>query len=587
VTITLHVAKDPALAPNIATSIKGLELRLVGASSGDRFYDVTRTAWDGHTITIHALVSSTKSTVTVEMNGYDAATTNGNIVAFGKVDVATSVSSAEETLLLGPPPSEGDGGTDGGGLLMTLTVNFAGSGTGTFSATVGSMVCNSGRPDLGTMSAKCQFPKHPGNIDVVATNGAAGRLSHLDGCDSYSDPRKNCTLATANLGGDRTITITFDNNNYMFVTRDIPNNVIGSIADGNTFCQTQAGLGGLPTDHSYMAWLSDDSTDATSQVTGHRAWIRPDGKPFADDVAHGNFTVLYPPRIDQFGDDTIGYITGNFVEVMTGTQASGTRDSGKTCVSWTSTDNAKTYTTGFAGSGGGAWTAATSVTHTCDARTHLTGLRLYCFELGGFTAPLPTPTPITEESDARRMAFVTSLKTPITSGGIQALDDFCNSSIPQLTGSSEIRHYSALVAHTSTTGSQPYAMDRFPVGDGKWYRPDGVQVIDLNASGVFTRILAPIDLDEHGASVIAADPIKGEVWTGGTNPFDTSNTPKVCAPPAPAQNQDWTVSGSGQSRVGRVHSSDTFFFDDSWANSWGQCNAGGNRLYCLETGRHN
>src|SRR5207237_458405 len=106
--------------------------------------------------------------------------------------------------------------------------------------------------------------------------------------------------------------------NYMFVT-SVGYNImtIGGLPGADMACQ-QAASGKLA--GNFVAWLSAVGSDAIGRINIASGWVRPDGKPFADqssDLARG--AIFYPPLIDEDGapvpPDTL---------VATGTSSNGT-----------------------------------------------------------------------------------------------------------------------------------------------------------------------------------------------------------------------------------------------------------------------
>jgi hypothetical protein len=145
----------------------------------------------------------------------------------------------------------------------------------------------------------------------------------------------------------------------MFTTKQTIN--FAGTQEADEFCMAQAAQAALP--GTFVAWLSDATTDARDRIVGSDGWIRTDGEPFADsldDLVAGN--ILNPPSLDQFGEPNVD-------EIATATRADGTA-ADETC-----SGGSSSYRRGLSTSTDETWTFADSVLCASPAS-------FYCFEVG-------------------------------------------------------------------------------------------------------------------------------------------------------------------------------------------------------------
>jgi hypothetical protein len=103
------------------------------------------------------------------------------------------------------------------------------------------------------------------------------------------------------------------------------------IEAGDSICNNQAELAGLPYAGSYKAWLSDATTDARDRFVHDAPWVRLDGFQIASGIADLTDGALFTSNNqNEFGD----YHTNE--GAWTGTNADGTAHADH-CDSWTST----------------------------------------------------------------------------------------------------------------------------------------------------------------------------------------------------------------------------------------------------------
>jgi hypothetical protein len=133
----------------------------------------------------------------------------------------------------------------------------------------------------------------------------------------------------------------------VFVTSKVSTANLGGLASADAICNAHANSVGLP--GTYVAWLSDDNTDAVSRVTSNGPYANTDGQIVANslaDLTDGSLSL--PIDKDEWGN------TLPVREVWTGTDAFG---GGTTwnCDNWTTGNvNAEYGTVG--------WNTATEAT---------------------------------------------------------------------------------------------------------------------------------------------------------------------------------------------------------------------------------
>ncbi|HEY2387755.1 MAG TPA: hypothetical protein VGK30_12400 [Candidatus Binatia bacterium] len=319
--------------------------------------------------------------------------------------------------------------------------------------------------------------------------------------------------------------------NRVFVTSATVNGNFGGLAQGDTACQTAATGAGLP--GTWVAWLSDGSTDAKSRLGTARGFVRTDGAPFGDTVASisSNPHILNTIHLDEHGAN-VGTVT-----VWTGTDGDGTKSS-STCANWTSTSGSATI--GSTGAGPDAWTA--SITQSCNAPRHL-----YCFETDKTATLTPTVAP-------GNLIFVTNGTFTPGAGGTATADALCNSEATTalLSGS-----FVALLATSTQSAAARVVLSALNV------RKDGISVGSdavLSAGGAL-----PSGIWQTASGAYVGG---GAVWTGAATPGTVGTTTSTC--------NDWTSTASSGGIFGLPN-----FADASWWSSSTQTCNHAFRVYCV------
>ena len=363
-------------------------------------------------------------------------------------------------------------------------------------------------PDLGTVVGPNGFTCTTGTcvLDVekgtpVMLRALASNNAWFFGWTNVCGGNFDCAFTATE---DATIVADFTPTpNRVFVTSTTVDGSFGGIAAADAMCSSRAAAAGLS--GTFIAYLSDSTTNALTRIGASRGWVRRDGAPFADDpTAFSTGKVVFPPRLDELGNDI-----GN-VNIYTGTSYGVT--STTLCTDWT--DNA-------AGSMGGiAQTQYASSSVYAASRACSTQGHILCVETGRNETVQARP-------NTGKLAFSTkNAWTP--GGGRDSADAFCASEAAAAGLSGTF-----LAAIATTTES---IASRFTPGN-TYRRVDGVRLV--RAPGLFdvTWLDVPPELDQFG-SLIGAD-----FWSG----IDRFNQTAV-----PADNcNDWTDSSATLS--GKMH----------------------------------
>jgi hypothetical protein len=165
----------------------------------------------------------------------------------------------------------------------------------------------------------------------------------------------------------------------VFVTSEVGNSDLGSwpeapgaavgIAAGDEICRNLAAVSGVPAPESFVAWLSDGTTDARDRLTLTNAvYRRLDGYAVAanraDLIDGANTNSIHL-------DETGTYLNANTL-VHTATDGDGTGNEDH-CDGWTSASSSV-----FHRGGNASWTRDDGWTDNSSGYCHLTS-RLYCF----------------------------------------------------------------------------------------------------------------------------------------------------------------------------------------------------------------
>jgi hypothetical protein len=229
---------------------------------------------------------------------------------------------------------------------------------------------------------------------------------------------------------------------------------------------------------TFIAWFSDSQSKAMDRLAGSRGWVRPDGKPFANDPVTGPF--FYPPRLDENNTDVA--LSGSLV-VATDTLASGANAICNT--------GAGEVMTGLLDAGATAWTEVA-----CRANS----VRLYCLGIGHVNDVAPQPVMSPTAWRSRGM---------MNGGNFNALDTICSD---EATMSGVPGTFRALLSTPTKTATDHVRGTH--TANVEWVRRDGV-VVSRDAVGFD----APVELDVMGVRVAATE----MTWGGALDPGSTAS----------------------------------------------------------------
>jgi len=258
---------------------------------------------------------------------------------------------------------------------------------------------------------------------------------------------------------------------------------------------------------TFRAYLSTDSEDAITRISGARGWVRTDGLAVADTADDIKASKMFRPiRFDETGKAVTTFevwtATNNGIKFTTPPASYGT------CAGWTTEtptvpNMPDVHPAALVGDAGHSGTVMSFVrAFACTTRA-----RLYCFQVD-HNNPMPV-----EPAPNARLAFVsTSTFTPGT-GGLTAADDLCKRD------AAAANRPGVFKAALATAGAS--AKSRFLASDGPWKRLDGALLapttealfddnremdaaLEIDATGVF-RSSDGIYLGARGFSTAGTD----------------------------------------------------------------------------------
>lgn len=425
---------------------------------------------------------------------------------------------------------------------------------------------------------------YSGNGDVCSAQVACGTTPSLCDANATCVGGSQCVCNVGFVGDGTTCT----RERLTFVTATTGTGNLSTwagagtnagVAAADAICNLEASQAGLP--GTYIAWLSDSTSDAYCRVhgrTGKKAtncglgalpvaagpWVRADAArtpaaPAIDKLLAPARQTFFPVTYRADGVDVATTLP---TLIFTGTDDSGVL-TGTACTDWTSTGG--TGAMGDLAGGGTAWTD-----YGTDPSCSTFG-RLRCVETGSGPA-LPSRHPV-----APRRAFVTSVSGtgvlstwPDAGGvtGISAADAICQARA-RYAGYTNAASFKAWAAYSSI-----YAVNRLS-GNGPWYRPDGILVASNKSDLIDGRLGAPLYQMETNAYA-AGNAETGSVWTGAMYSGYYYSTTYSCL--------SWS-STSYTSIVGRTDIADyrwTAIGSSSSFPTTQSCSAPDYRLYCLD-----
>jgi hypothetical protein len=316
--------------------------------------------------------------------------------------------------------------------------------------------------------------------------------------------------------------------NVAFVTSSTHPGNFGGLTAADEICATRAAEAELP--GSYVAWLSDDTTNANDRIKDARGWVRVDGQAIADRFTDlTTFGPVVPIALTESGAD----VRGNGA-VWTGSNADGSKASQLTCASWTAGEGVAATVGDQAGVAG---TFAATIERVCTESQ-----RIYCFGVDKLVE-LVVP------AEDGPIAFVSSQRWDPASS-IATADALCNTDAgdADLSGS----FLAALAPAAGQTAAGRFATS------ADYVRVDGVRL---------GRILTATP--NTGLVLTATGQVATELtWTGGLPGNAPQNVDANCG--------DWLrtdVNGI----VGAPHSTTRLWIDSGSVQCTNQ-----HPIYCLQ-----
>jgi hypothetical protein len=179
------------------------------------------------------------------------------------------------------------------------------------------------------------------------------------------------TTSTTNTSTTTTTTTTLPppcgvSTKCIFVTSTVSTGNLGGFAGADSTCNALATAAGLP--GTYVAWLSDGTTDASARVTSNGPYVTPTGDLVASTLADLTDGSLNTPIDDDEDGSPVP-----LREVWTGTLSDGS-SAGDDCSGWTSGSVSVLATVGHNTSTSSNWTDV--FLQLCDR----TNVGLYCLQ---------------------------------------------------------------------------------------------------------------------------------------------------------------------------------------------------------------
>ena len=341
------------------------------------------------------------------------------------------------------------------------------------------------------------------------------------------------------------------------------------VAAGDAVCQARATAAGLS--GTFIAWLSDSTTDAYCHVQGFTGtvalnceqsslpvaagpWVRTDGHPFAPTIDEliNKGQVYTSVRYDETGK-----LVSNFF-YFTGTDSSGAATA-NTCSDWTDSTNSNNTTFGSSDGTTYFWTSYGDTG--CSTTYHL-----LCFQTGsGGSLPGLTPPAGAKKVFVTSVTGTGNLNSWADSGGLTGIaagDHICQTRAALIVPAvADPTKFKAWLSDGSNN-----AIDRLTTSPGgPWYRLDGVKIAANKAAlnnTAITPLFTAITRDETGAYN------SNSVWTG-TDPTGI-HTANRCL--------DWASSSGGDNGTSGIEAES----NAGWT-TWSSVACSGNAaLYCFE-----
>lgn len=275
-----------------------------------------------------------------------------------------------------------------------------------------------------------------------------------------------------------------------------------------------------------------------------RGFVRPDGKPFADQVSNiAAGIILNPLNLDESGIDV------GRQSVWTGTTDAGTVNNSASCADWTIGTGISFGEQGVSTGGAGAW-SDDAVETGCNSPAHI-----YCFDTSHVSTLSVTPA-------SGRIAFV-SKGSFATSQGVPSADALCQSEAAAA-GLPNSAQFLALLATSTASAASRFDLSAM---SPPYVRPDGIEIADAPTLAAGDSLNSGIWQHADGSYVTE---FAASAWTGSTSPNVVGTLSTTC--------QNWSTTfgaDTGSEGVSNV--------TDIWWNSGASTSCAVSRpVYCLE-----
>jgi hypothetical protein len=432
-------------------------------------------------------------------------------------------------------------------VMLSLTIGKSGHGTGTVKSATGDISCAASCPGVSASYA------YGTNITLTATadTGTGQQFMGWTTTPNFTSCTDKVTSSCSfTINQDTTLSANFSPSpNYMFTTsKTYPVN-LGGAAAADKICNQVAAAASPKLPGIYVAWLSTSTSSALSRLNGASGWVRPDGKPFLNNVADlvpGK--VFYPPRLDESGHD----LGTDQTAVMTNTYADGaasTQEGSTNCGDFTSNVyDSKWLMAGLPSLASASFSYQTTMS--CAEQG-----RLYCFGIDRQAQIAVIPA-------NGRYAFTTTAAW-IPNGGIASADTLCQgeATAARLPGT-----YHALLAQSAASAASRFTTNGLP-----WIRTDGIPVTQTASAFFSTSVFDAPPSVNADQSVYWGNSL---VWSGAPTPTTSGAAVINC--------NNWTsASDSLLGEGGTIHQSVTDKFFNGFTGGV-SCSAFWGHILCLQ-----
>jgi hypothetical protein len=387
----------------------------------------------------------------------------------------------------GRPPTGGatSGPATGGSTSITLTLLFAGKGSGTVTITPGNTVCTSPTTCTAAFASGTAV-----TLTAKPTNAGATVTSVLGAWQgTCSGISRVCSFA---INSNTNTTARFEplTANLVFASSATFLGNLGGAAAYQTQCNklaTNAGINNATGD-AYIAWMAASNYAPVTLLGSSRGWVRMDQLPWIDDMTNAlaSGAVYYPVAYDENGLRVIGY-------TFSGMNGSGALDAAQyACNDWS--DTTLNAHKGHTHAGAKGWPYNNVGISSCNVAS-----RVLCVMKG-----MSTPVSLTAAT-GKKIYLTKSAWVP--GGGLAAADTKCMTEAPASVTSAKAILVASTRALTDVLGATTV-----------YVRPDGVRVGSGAEIAQAMNVNAPASIEsavvQYGSGAFV-DPASAQLlWTG-------------------------------------------------------------------------